>query len=56
MIFAHNDRLEVEKFILNPFRRSYYDFFPSSVNNKKVILAPVNVKNKSYENIPLNQR
>jgi hypothetical protein len=33
ILFANEDRKEVEKFILNPFRRSQYEFFPSSVDN-----------------------
>ena len=55
-IFGHQDRNEVQKFILNPFRRSHYEHFPSAVNNSKVILAAVNSTYRQFKTIPINQR
>jgi len=56
IIFGHGDRIEVQKFILNPFRRSHYEYFPSCVFNQKVMLAPVNSTYRQFKTIPLNQR
>lgn len=56
IIFANPNRTEIQKFIINPFRRNYYEYFPSAVSNPKVMLVPVNSSYKQFKTIPLNQR
>lgn len=56
IIFTHPDRIEIQKFIINPFRRNIYEYFPSAVSNSKIMLAPVNSSYRQFKTIPLNQR
>lgn len=55
-IFKNSDRLEVQKFIINPFRRNIYEYFPSAVSNPKVMLVSVSSSYKLFKTIPLNQK
>jgi hypothetical protein len=45
----------MQKFILNPFRKSYYEHFPSAVDNSKVVLAAVNSSYRQFRIIPISQ-
>ena len=52
--FKHQDKREIEKFLLNVYRRDKHVFFPSSVRSKEVLLGVL--RGEGGRPIPINKQ